>query len=185
MPRCLPILSPFFDRFFIDFYLQLRTPEPSKSLFFLRKNNVFSKKSLFEVGIDFCSMLVPTCLHFSSKNPPKSFQKSIPRCIVFSIDFCIDFSSILLRFWKPTWSHVGHFFVQNTATGNAPRVVFVGSMLFFDFLAVLAPSWPHFGSILEGSGVHFGGFWCPFFYMFVRFGEAFVRTVLASFSKPF
>ncbi len=41
-------------------------------------------------------------------------------------------------------------------------MVFVGSMLFFDFLAVLAPSWPHFGSILEGSGLHFGSFWASF-----------------------
>ena len=57
-------------------------------------------------------------------------------------------------------------------------MVFVGFMLFFDFLAVLARSWLHFGSILEGSGLHFGGFWRPFFHIFVRFEEAFVRTVL-------
>ena len=81
--------------------------------------------------------------------------------------------------------HVGHFFAQNTAALFNGRVVCVESMLFFDFVAVLAPSWPHVGSILEGSGLHFGGFWRPFFYMFVRFGEAFVRAILASFSKPF
>ena len=62
---------------------------------------------------------------------------------------------------------------------------FVGSMLFFDLGALLAPSWRHLASILEGSGLHFGGFWNPFFHIIVRFGEAFVRTVLASFSKPF
>ena len=162
MPRCLPILVPFFDRFFFDFYLQLRPPEPSKSLFFLRKSKVFFKKSLFEVGIDFCSLLVPTCFHFSSKNPPKSFQKSIPRCIDFSIDFCIDFSSIFLRFWRPTWSHVGHFFAQNTATLTNGWVVYVGSIFFFGFWGVLAPSWRPLGSIWEGSGLHVGGCWCPF-----------------------
>ena len=43
MPRCLPILTPFLDRFFIDFNLQLRSHEPWKSWFFLRKNKVFSK----------------------------------------------------------------------------------------------------------------------------------------------
>ena len=58
-------------------------------------------------------------------------------------------------------------------------------MLSFDFFALLAPSWPHVGSILDGSGLHFGGFGRPFFLIFVRFWEAFVRTVLASFSKPF
>ena len=30
------------------------------------------------------------------------------------VDFCIDFFSILAQFWEPSWSHVGHFFAQNT-----------------------------------------------------------------------
>ena len=103
---------------------------------------------------------MPTCLHFSSKKSPKTFQKSIPRCINFSIDFCIDFS--LARFWRPTWSHVGHFFAQKSATLTKGRVVYVGPIFFFGFLGVLAPSWRPLGSIWEGSGLHFGGFWCPF-----------------------
>ena len=93
MPRCLPILIPYLDRFFIDFYLQLRSPEPSKSWFFLKEKRGFFKKSLFEVGIDFCSILVPTCLHFSFKNPPKSIQKPILKGIDFLIDFDIDFKT--------------------------------------------------------------------------------------------
>ena len=114
--------------------------------------------------MDFCSILVPRCLHFASKNQPKSFQKSIPRCIVFSIDFCIDFSSILLRFGRPTWSHVGHFFAQKSATLSEGRVVCVGSVFFFGFLGVLAPSWRPLGSIWEGSGLHFGGFLVTIFF---------------------
>ena len=35
---------------------------------------------------------------------------------------------------------------------------FVGSMFFFDFLAVLAPSWRHLGSTWEGLGLDFGKF---------------------------
>ena len=35
-------------------------------------------------------------------------------------------------------------------------------MLIFDFWAVLDPSWPNLGSILEGLGLHFGGFGPPF-----------------------
>ena len=46
----LPILTPFFNRFFIDVYLQLRSPGPSKSLFFLRKNKVFSKNRCSDLG---------------------------------------------------------------------------------------------------------------------------------------
>ena len=85
-------MNAFLDRFFIDFYLQLRSPELSKSLFFLRKNNFFFK-SFFEVGIDFCSFLMPTCLHFSFKNPLKSLQKPILKGIDFLIDFDIDFKT--------------------------------------------------------------------------------------------
>ena len=92
----------------------------------------------------------------------KLAQKSIPRCIRCLIDFGIDFLSIFVRFWMPTWGHVGHIFAQNGARLWAAALFFVGSMLFFDFLVVLAPSWPHFASILEGSGLHFGGFGAPF-----------------------
>ena len=53
---------------------------------------------------------MPTSLHFGSPNPPKPSQKSIPRCIKFLIDFCIDFFSILALSWDPSWGHVGHFF---------------------------------------------------------------------------
>ena len=113
-------------------------------------------------------MLVPACLHFSSKNPPKSFQKSIPRCINFSIEFYIDFSSIFLRFWRPTWGHVGHIFTQNGGMLWGASVFFVGSMLFFDLGALLAPSWLHFGGVgarffdfLVDLGVDLGRFWGP------------------------
>ena len=107
-------------------------------------------------------MLVPTWLHFGSQNPPKSSQKSIPRGINFLIDFYIDFLSIFARFWKPTWGHVGHIFFQNGATLWDSAPLFVGSMLFFDFLVVLGPSWFNLGSILHGLGLHFGGFWGAF-----------------------
>ena len=53
MPRCLPMLTSFFDRFLIDFYSQLGPPEPSKCRFFLRKNKVFFKKSLFANDTNF------------------------------------------------------------------------------------------------------------------------------------
>ena len=96
MPRCLPILTSFFDRFLIDFCSQLRPPEPSKSLFFPKEIPGFFKKSAFEVGIDFwCHFganLVPTWL-------PKSFkiyEKSRPRCLrmltCFFDQFLIDFA---------------------------------------------------------------------------------------------
>ena len=119
------------------------------------------------------SILVPTWLHFGSQNPPKSSQKSIPRGINFLIDFLIDFLLIWARFWRPTWGHVGHIFAQNGARLWGAPLFFVGSMLFFDFLVVLAalapfwldfggfgpPFWKFLGSILEVLGLHFGRFW--------------------------
>ena len=99
------------------------------------------------------------------------------------IDFGIDICTVLAPSWDPTWGHVDHFFAQDGGTEFKAPFFIVGSMLVFDSGALMATSWHHLGSILEGSGLHFGGFWQPFFYIFVRFGEAFVRTVLASFSK--
>ena len=62
-----------------------------------------------------------------------------------------------------------HFLIQNVGTANEPWVVYVGSIFFFNFLGVLAPSWRPLGSIWEGSGLHFGGFWCPFSSQFPSF----------------
>ena len=53
---------------------------------------------------------MPTCLHFSTKNPPKSHKKSIPKGIENLIDFRPHFSLILAPSWDPSWAHVGHFF---------------------------------------------------------------------------
>ena len=120
VPRGIPSWPSLFTWFFIEFSSILQPFEPSKSLFFLRKNKVFFKKLPFEVSIDFSSILVPTCLHFPFQNPSKSHQKSILAGIDFLIDFCIDFFSIFARFWSPTWSHVG-FKNRSGANQNASQ----------------------------------------------------------------
>ena len=171
MPRCLPILTPFLDRFFIAFYLHLRPPEPSKSLFFRRKNKVFSKKRSSKLASMFdrfwckhASIFLPKIHQNPSKN--RSQDASIFRSI---------FALIFLRFWRPTLSHVGHFFAQNTAALFKGRGVYVGSIFFFGFWGVLAPSWRPLGSIWEGSGLHFGGFWYPFSSQFPSFLHPFFQ----------
>ena len=68
----------------------------------------------------FGSILVPTWLHFTFPNPPKSFKNPTPRAIKILIDFCFDFFSILAPFWGPSWSHVGHLFRAKTPQ-DAPR----------------------------------------------------------------
>ena len=119
---------------------------------------------------------MPTWLHFPSQNSPKSFQKPIPGGINLLIDFWMDCLSILAPTWDPTWGHVGHFFAQNGAAELSSSFFFVGSMLFFDFVAVLAQSWRHLGSIWEGLGLDFGGFWFPFFYIVCNMFEPFLHT---------
>ena len=160
MPRCLPILTPFLDRFFIDLYVQLRSPEPSNSLFFLRKNKVFSKNRFSKLA----SISVRFWCQQASILPPKIHQNPSKNRFQDASFFRSIFASILLRFWRPTWSHVGHFFLQNTARLNAPRMFFFGSIFFFGFWSVLAPSWRPLGrarfgrvraSILEVFGAHF------------------------------
>ena len=67
---------------------------------------------------------------------------------------CIALGSILEASWSLFRSKWG---------GRIGSSLFlVGSMLFSDFFYVLTPSWPHFGSILEGLGLDLGGFWAPF-----------------------
>ena len=74
----------------------------------------------------FSSIWVPTGLHFTFPNPPKSFKNPTPRTIKILIDFCIDFFSIRAPFWAPSWSHVGHLVRAKTPQGrsqDAPRTV--------------------------------------------------------------
>ena len=90
MPRCLPMLNSFFDRFLIDFCSQLGPPEPKKSSPRCRESTIFQKiafhkwhRFLIDSGANLAS--------FFFQNPFKSLQKSIPRCINFLIGFGIDF----------------------------------------------------------------------------------------------
>ena len=118
-----------------------------KALFSLGKTRFFQKialRSWHRFLLDFwcqhASIFLPKIHQNLSKN---RFQDAS----IFRSIFAAIFSSILLRLWGPTGNHVGHFVAQNTATANAPRVVYVGSIYFFGFLGVLPPSWAPLGSI--------------------------------------
>ena len=115
----------------------------------------FFENTPFEVNIKFDPILNSTWLYFGTQNPTKSFQKSISEGIDFLIDFGIDICTVLAPSWDPTWGHVDHFFAQDGGTEFKAPFFFVGSMLFFDLGALMAPSWHHFG-------LDFGGFGAPF-----------------------
>ena len=84
----------------------------------------FLKNRLSKLTSIFDPILVPTCLHFPSQNPPKSFQKPSPGAINFLIDFWMDFLSILAPTWDPTWGQVGAMlatFPAQDASMTPPR----------------------------------------------------------------
>ena len=76
MPRCLPKMTSFFDRFLIDFCSQFGPPEPQKSLKFYCFFNVFLIFGVLNIRSILGSIWVPTWLHFGSPNPRKSAPKS-------------------------------------------------------------------------------------------------------------
>ena len=171
MSRCLPKLITFFYGFLIDFGSQLRPPEPSKSWFFYGKTR-FSKNCLSKLRMIFDTILVPTWLHFASPNPPKSFQKSIPRCTHFLIDFCIDF----VRFWL----HLGAQVEAMLATFSAKNGGSVACSRPFCCDGVFSPLFGPPGHLMDPS-------WGPFWQVFGFILAQFWRTswpFLGSFSKP-
>ena len=107
MPRRNPSWASIFGRFLIDFWCQLRSQKLEKSLNNLLFFNSFCKIGLSKLASIFDPILVPTCLRFPSKNPPKTHQNCDLEGIISLIDFCIDFLSIFLRFGRPAWGYVG------------------------------------------------------------------------------
>ena len=97
----------FLHRFFIDFCSQLRPTGSQKTEFFLRKNNVFSKKRLSKITSISASILVPTCLHVGLQNRRFSEIMAFQEAFKISSFLGIDFLSILGPSWPPTWAHLG------------------------------------------------------------------------------
>ena len=122
MPGGLPKLRPIFDRFLIDFHSQLRTPEPRKSSPHYSGSTIF-QKLLFEVNMQFGPQFGANLASFSFPKSTNIPPKSVPRCMIFLIDFCIDVYSILAPFWGPSWGHVGRQDAPKTpqdAAGTRP-----------------------------------------------------------------
>ena len=96
-----------FDRFLVDFCTQLRPPEPSKSLFFLRKNNVFFQKIAFRSWhrflIDFGLNLPPFWKQKSIKNRSKIDPKRHPKNDPNFDGFLDHLGSILGAKLEPCW----------------------------------------------------------------------------------
>ena len=120
------------------------------------------QKSPFEIKIDFWFDVNATLLPFSLLKSIKLASKlDLGRHQLF--DRCLHrFLLIVVRFGKPTWRHVVHFFVKMWGTISWCAPSFVGSMFFFFFLS----SWPPLGAIWGRFGKVWGsileGFWDRF-----------------------
>ena len=112
-------------------------------------------------------MLVPTYIHFGTKNPTNSAQTSIPRHIKKMIEFGIDFFGHLGSIWGtklgPDWHHFR--LKWGGAVGCYPLLCFVVSFIlrFRGFDPVFAPTWLDFGA----SGPHLGGLLALFLLLLV------------------
>ena len=172
MPRCLPIMTSFFDRFLIDFCSQLGPPNPENSRPHCSESTIFLK-SHFDVHMgfwfDFGANLAPFSLPKSFKLILKIDPKRHNFFDRFSHRFFIDFCSLLGANLGPCWLH----FRSKWGGPVARRPLFCWVYVIFRFRGhpgpLLAPFfggvldflifWSIWGSILEGFGVQFGGFW--------------------------
>ena len=95
------------------------------------------------------------------------------------------FLTIWGRFWRPTWRHVAHFFLQNVGPLWRDPLFFVGPMFFFRFLVILALSWRLLGSILGGRGSIFKVFGSHFLHIFIFLDCIFSTTLVLCWSTFF
>ena len=98
MPRCLPMLTSFFNRFLIDVYSQLRPPESQKSSPRCSESTIFQKiafRNWHGFLIDFGANLAPFCFPKSTKNAPKTNPKTHQNFDRFLRRFFLVLGSVL------------------------------------------------------------------------------------------
>ena len=108
MPRCLPMLTSFFDRFLIDFGSQLGPPNLEKSSPRCRESTIFQKiafRNRHRFLIDFGANMAPFWFPKSSKILPKIDPKMHQIFDRFWHRFFIDFCSFLEANLGPCWPH--------------------------------------------------------------------------------
>ena len=162
MPRCLPIMTSFFDRFLFDFCSQLGLPNQENSSPHCSESTIFLK-SHFDVHMDFWfdfgANLAPFWLPKSSKILPKIDPKRHQIFDRFLHRFFLHFGSLLGPKLGPCWPH----FPQKWGEAvEGPPPLLLGLCYFSIFWS----SWPHLRPILAPFwrlwaqlGLDFGGCW--------------------------
>ena len=106
MPRCLPMLTSFFDRFLLGFCCQLRPPEPHGSSPRCSESTIFQKiafRNLYRFFIDFGANMLPFSLQKSTTITSKIDLGRHHLFDRFLHRFFIDFCSILEANLAPCW----------------------------------------------------------------------------------
>ena len=163
MPRCLPILTPFLDRFLIGFYFQLGPPEPEKSSPRCSESTIFQKialRSWHRFLIDFSANMPPFFDQKSTNNLPKIDPKRHHFFDRFLDRFFIDVCSMLEANLAPCWP----LFRLKYGGAVVRKGAFCWICLLFRFLGRPGP-------FLAPSGLDLGGFGPPFW----RFRASFPR----------
>ena len=144
-------MNAFFDRFLIDFYIQLRSPELLKSLFFPRKNKVFPKNRSSKLASIFARFWCQHASIFLPKIHPNTSKNRSQDASIFGSIFASIFSRFLLDFG----ANMPPFFFQKS-TKILPKIDskmhhFFNRFLhrfFFDWASILEANldlcWPFF-----------------------------------------
>ena len=181
MPRCIPSWIPFFNRFLVDFYSQLRPPESQKSSPRCSESTIFQKIALrkwHRFLIDFGANLAPFCLPKSSKILPKIDPKMHQIFDRFLHRFFVHFSSNLGPKLGPCWplfrlkrggpvrclaSFLLRCFLESiffAREGGTPSHGAMGypalALILGSFGVCVGVFWPHLGSSLEVVCLHVG-----------------------------
>ena len=111
-------------------------------------------------------MLVPTCLHFPSPNPPKSLQKPILKGIVFLIDFGIVFFRFLLDLGGQLGAMLATCSLK-MGRADLREPIFLLGLCYFSIFGRRTPGIPHRGAPRTRWGTLPGfGCWVMFSLLF-------------------
>ena len=178
MPRCLPMLTSFFDRFLIRFCSHLRPLEPQESSPRCSESTIYQKiafRILHRFFIDFGANM----LRFSFQKTTKIASKiDLGRHQFFDRflhQFFIDFCSIWEANLAPCWRH----FRSKWSDAVEGRLVFCWVYVLFRFFGRPGPVLAPFGLDLGGSGARF---WMVFGLDFGRCWARFCKFLMTGLS---
>ena len=168
MPRCLPKLASFFDRFLMAFCFQIRPLEPQESSPRCSESTIYQKivfRNLYRFFFNFGANMPPFFFQKPAKNALKLELGRHQFFDGFVHRFFIDVCSILEANLEPCWP----LFPQNMGKEFRVYPVFYWVYVLFRNFGRSdvhrAKNVAHhsrlgrvLGSILEGFGLHVGGF---------------------------